>query len=471
MSTRVAEDVAAATRRPARWSWPLPTDPAARVPDSGAAEPADRGNWWRRNWFAVCALSLLMASDYKLRVRSATATLGGGADAFILLEIAIYGLVAAHLVLSQRGFPRLRRLPLALYLAVAYVVLLVLSLSYTPYVALAGVRAAQTVVVLSLVLAVVHRGSRSHVHRFAHGFVVLVAASVLFGLLFPMPPVTSLQAGRFTWLMIHPVTAGVYVGLATVVAAVYLLARTQERPGPIWPAWAYAPLLLLVAGGLLGTQTRGAVLGAVVGVLVALTALFRGRRLVASWLVVVVAGAGVVVLAIGTITAYFVRGESTERLASLNARTTLWALARDAVLEEPLFGYGLGATRGLFLEETGLGGGHNAVVNVAVDLGLVGLVVWTALLLVVTVNALRSASATAPGVSVDRALVLGALAFLTVDGIFFEGLGAVSNVAAIWLFVLVGWVVLLRHETRPTHAPGEAAPPVLTLRTWSPAPR
>ena len=37
--------------------------------------------------------------------------------------------------------------------------------------------------------------------------------------------------------------------------------------------------------------------------------------------------------------------------------------------------------------------------------------------------------------------------FLLVGGIFFEGLGAVANIAANWLFLLVAWTVVLSRST------------------------
>ena len=44
---------------------------------------------------------------------------------------------------------------------------------------------------------------------------------------------------------------------------------------------------------------------------------------------------------------------------------------------------------GIFQDEFGLGGGHNAVVNVAVDLGFVALASWLALVVAMLVGLLE----------------------------------------------------------------------------------
>lgn len=430
--------------------------------------------WAARNWFALCALALITANDYKFRVRSPTDTLSGGADIFILAEIAVYGLVAAYLVLSQPGLPRPPRPPLAVLLTAAYVGLIVASVSYSPYKALAGVRALETLVLFALTATACARADRGDLHRFAHGFLVLVAGSVVYGVLVPSPPVSSTQVGRFTWLQVHPITAGVFVGISVLLALTYLLTRRRQRPGPVWPAWVYLVLLAVVTSGLLGTKTRNSVLGVVVGVLVLVWCLYRGRRRAGVLLGLVLGVAAVALVATAQIVEYFVRGESAERLASLNSRTVLWSHAYEAIADQPVFGYGLSASRGIFLEETGLGGGHNALLNVGVDLGLLGLVVWLGLLLTVVGAVIRMPSVGPGGVGVDRALILATVAFLVVGGIFFEGLGSVANVAANWLFLLVAWVVVLggrsrwsgRQSRSPT-APADSSAVPSAVTAWT----
>jgi O-antigen ligase len=411
-----------------------------------------------RNWFAICALSLIVVSDYKFRVRSPSETLSGALDITVVFEVAVYGLVGGYLILSRRHPPRIRRLPLPLALACAYVALLFFSLVRVPYPPLATVRALEELVVLLLALTAYSRATRADLHRFAHGFLALVGVSVVFGLVVHMPPATSIQEGRFTWLRLYPVVAGVFLGLATLIALAYVLAYSSERPGPHWRRRTYLVLLALVAGGLAASQTRGAVLGAVVGALVLVCFFYRAqvRLEVAAGLILAVA---FVAAAFGDqILAYFQRGESAAELATLNSRTELWSLAATAFQQHPVFGWGLGASRGIFLSDIGLGGGHNALVNVAVDLGAVGVLVWGALVLSLFVATCRLPGRGPHSVRVDRAMLLAMLTFLVVDGFFYEGVGAVANVAGTSLLVLTAWVSLLVRDVR---AAARAATPVL----------
>jgi hypothetical protein len=83
------------------------------------------------------------------------------------------------------------------------------------------------------------------------------------------------------------------------------------------------------------------------------------------------------------------------------------------------------------------------VINVAVDLGLVGLAVWV---LFVGSTVLRTATLPREGLTgllVDRALLAGILTVVLVDGLFSAGPGGVSNVSSTWFFLAVGWLCCL----------------------------
>jgi O-antigen ligase len=112
-----------------------------------------------------------------------------------------------------------------------------------------------------------------------------------------------------------------------------------------------------------------------------------------------------------------------------------------------MFGYGVTASRGLFYDTLNLGGGHNAAVNVFVELGLVGLAAWLALLVVLIFGVRRIPIRAFPGLRVDRALLLGVITFLLIDGVFYEGLGATTNVASTWFFVCIAWLSVARRDT------------------------
>lgn len=416
-----------------------PGDDPTRSRTGSRPEGMSRTGRW---WITAAPLLLMVASEYKVRLRAYDQAISGSADPFVVLEIACYAAVALYLVARFGVSVRPTRVPALVLAAYAYVVVLALSAAASPYLALAVVRGAQLVVLLALSRVIARHGSRAGLHRFAHGFAVLVAGSVSFGVVVPFPRIPT-QEGRFTWLYVHPVIAGEYVGLATVVLVGYLAARRIQRPGPRL-GWAiYLGLLAICVAGLLGTRTRGAVVGAAFGALLVLWSLRQGRRRVdlAAVVIGVVTVAGLV--GASAVRSFLTRGESTAQLATLNSRTTLWSQALGAFTQHPTYGYGLGASRGLFLDTIGLGGGHNALVNLLVDAGLVGAGAWLALLATLVVALVRLPHA-ADGVSVDRAIMLGVLGFLLVDSVFTEALGAAATVAATWLFILIAWAELIR---------------------------
>jgi O-antigen ligase len=159
-------------------------------------------------------------------------------------------------------------------------------------------------------------------------------------------------------------------------------------------------------------------------------------------------GAITVLAATDVVIDYFSRGAQTSELTSLNSRTDLWVLALATVERQPLFGYGVGASRGVFEEQIGLGGAHNAVLNVLVDLGLVGALCWLALIVAITVGALRLPRTSADALLLDRSLLIAVIAFLMIVGIFFEGPGSVANVASTWLFVCVAWLSVAQRDAQ-----------------------
>lgn len=399
-------------------------------------------------WLAVAGVAFIVGSDFKYRTRAPGEALAGNIDAVILLELAIYGSVAAYLLLARIRVPRVRRVPAPLFLAACFVGLAVLSIAYTPYPQYAAVRCLQATILLAVVVVACMDGGRAQFHRFAHLYLLLVTAGVIYGVVVPSPPVSAAQKGRFTWLAVHPTVSGAMACLAAVVALGYVLGHHKDRPGPRWPVPLYWLLLALTGLAGLATQTRGAVLGGACGAAVVVLALRRGRAFIEVALVALVLFAGVAIAANQQITAYFKRGESASQISSLNSRTELWSLALDATREQPLFGNGIMSSRGIFYEEIGLGGGHNAVVNVLVELGVVGLAVWLAMVVSLLVGVRQLPRDGPRNLRLDRAMLLGVITFLLVDSIFFEGAGSLANVSSTWLFMCIGWYVVARRGSR-----------------------
>lgn len=416
----------------------MPANPHTRIDISGRRSDPDS------RLLTVCALGLIVASEYKLRRRPPEQAVSGAPDFLVVLEITAYALVACLLFLRFRPTPRWRTTDWVTLAGYGYVAVLVLSALYSPYFELAVVRAWQMVVVLALTRSMARHATRATMHHIAHWYVVLVAGSVVFGVLVPFPRLES-QPDRFTWLYLHPVVAGQFLMIAVVVLGAYLLGQRILRPGPHWPVPVYLALLVICTGGLIGTHTRGATAGAVIGLLATAWIRWRGVRRVE-----VTAALCLTLLTLGLATtsmleSYFLRDGSLQRLATLNSRTELWGYAFEAFGRQPLYGYGLSASRGLFLDEMGLGGGHNALVNVLVNTGVLGTAVWLLLLAGIFTNATYAGRQWREP-RLDRTILIGVLLALLANAMFTEALGAPSNVAGIWLFVLAAWSGMIRSE-------------------------
>ena len=405
-------------------------------------------------WLPACTLTLIFASDYQLRNRPPGDALGASVDSTILIELALYGLVAGYLVFVHGAPPRIRSVHPTVYFGALLIGLMALSLLYTPYPQYAVVRVGQMVVLLSLTVVAAAKATRVDFHRLAHAFMVLIALSIAYGVAVPSVPVNERQAGRFTWFAIHPTVSGILAGLATLIALTYLTGGRRPRPGPMWPSLAYLGLWGLSLGALLAAQTRGAIAGTVAAGAVLLVASRRSAsKKVEMVLALGLLFAGLALAAGDTVLAYFLRGERPEQIATLNSRTDLWAVALDAFSQNPMFGYGVTSARGLFYDQTGLGGGHNALVNVLVELGVVGTLCWAVLIALVIREIWGVRPDGADGLGLDRALLLGSVTFLVVDGLFYEGLGAVTNVASTWFFMCLAWARVARRPSREVPRP------------------
>jgi len=395
-------------------------------------------------------MALILASDTKVvlkeRITGASATI----DPFIALELAVYGGVG--LLLLRRGAWRPRpggMHPIeVLMLALLATVLLSTLFSAVPIYSM--VRAGQTLVLVLLARVAITAGPAQWFRPFAGLFLLTTAALTAVGIILPTQK-GPLQQDRFNWLATHPVVVGQFTSLAVALGVVLLLGSLLRwGPRPVLPSPSRRALVAAAtavsAAALLATHTRGAAGAAALGVLVATLMVIPARQrvslaLVAAWGALMVAALGA-----GAATAWLVRDESAENLLTLNSRTQLWSLALSSTLERtPLVGHGLGAIRSIFYAETGLGGGHNALVNVFADLGVLGLAVWLPLVVWPAIIVLRAGPA---GIGrLDRTLWLVAFVVLAVNGLTAEGLGATPSMAFTWMLLLA--VVALHADTAP----------------------
>jgi len=108
-----------------------------------------------------------------------------------------------------------------------------------------------------------------------------------------------------------------------------------------------------------------------------------------------------------------------------------------------------------------------------IDAGLAGLAWWIGLIVGIGVAIARvgrwARRTTRPGATgsarVDHAVLVGVFTASLVNSVTTEGLGAGVNVSAMWLFLMVAWICILRREAAPTGAtqhpiPAETIAPI-----------
>lgn len=425
-----------------------------------AASPV-RGTWWTRVrrtalWakartgvtssplLITFALVLMAATDLKVRIRSASSTVSGRLDVFVLAELALFGAVAAVVVgfypgrVLDRG--RIRLVPALTGLFVGD---LLFSVTYSPFTGLALVRAAELVVWCVLALQLSDLGDLGAMHRLAHGFIVMVSAAVLWGFLFRRPAV-GLERDRFSWFSVHPVVAASWLGISATLLVVYLLAASQRQRFAVWHPNVYLILLVVQVAALTATRTRGAVAAFVCASLSVVAGQVTPRRRREFLVVSAAVGLSVWVIAAGPIQAFIARGQTSTRLSTLNGRTQLWKLAWQAIEQYPWFGHGLAASRGLFLDSTTLGGAHNAAVNVLVDQGAVGLVLYAGLCLTLLAVLTRRRTAQARA---HAAAARAVLVFLVVHGLTVEYMVAPVMASFDWFLLVAVWARLVQRHT------------------------
>jgi putative inorganic carbon (hco3(-)) transporter len=206
----------------------------------------------------------------------------------------------------------------------------------------------------------------------------------------------AIVAGRAQASFAHPTALALYL-ILTFPVAFALALRGAERLRPILIACG-----VLGVVGLMFTQTRGSIVGAAVALIVLLRwAPFR-RLAVAGLALTAVVG----VINIGSITESQPVSVVGERLATIGTlktrsddRLEIWSATPAMIAERPFFGVGQGnfpeVSPSFGLSDVGglaFDHAHNLFLNVAVELGLIGLAVLL-LLLVLLFRAARRALA------------------------------------------------------------------------------
>ena len=411
----------------------------------------------QRRLLWIAPLLLIVATEYKLRRRDIDGALTGTVDLMIaaeLLVVATVGVWALWRLIPSR--PHVEPLMMVMW---GYVLTTAVSALYSAFPMLALARAVELIVIAAVIQLVSSQGTLSTIGRFLHGWIVLISASIVAGLLY-VAPTTGPQEGRFTWFSVHSVAAGSM--FATSIPVLFGLWLERGRRSLPWPRWVYGSLFVVHIGFLLLTRTRGSIGGVAVAIAV-MAWLSSGRRARPELILGSLIAGGAIALAFGrSVLEFLTRGETVDQIGTFNRRTEIWSLAWDSFLDHPVFGLGFNSAKGVFYDETGLGGAHNSLINVMTDVGVVGVIWWLALVIgaIVTLARLRrlerrshvlllGAAGTARS---DHLILTGVFVALLINSITSEGLGAGVNVMAIWWFLCCAWLTLLDRNQRASSA-------------------
>ncbi|NKR64675.1 hypothetical protein GS491_13350 [Rhodococcus hoagii] len=230
-------------------------------------------------------------------------------------------------------------------------------------------------------------------------------------------------AGRLAGSFSHPNTAGAFFGIFVVQLAAVSLARRDLR---------CAIMLAGAATALMLTGSLGGIVGATAGVLVVLWGQARlgiGYRIVATGVGAVGLYVLYVIFDLSSRISEFDWGRSVsvmDKPDSFQWRLENWRRLIEISSDSPIFGFGLGASSHMIMP---LGGPpHSIYVQTLVDMGLVGLSILVALIVVLLVKSIRLARS---GRWEGSALV-GLVVFCAVNG-FVSNL--IGYTAAIYLLV------------------------------------
>ena len=445
-------DSFAPTKRPP----PPPTrpHPVRRRTTSPAPRRQRRGTVdWSRELLWIAPTVAIVAIEFKLRRRSIDDALSASIDLMIALELATLALIGTwslwRLVPSK---PRIEPLMMLMW---GYILTTAASALYSAFPMLALARAVELVIIGTVIQLISSQGTFQTITRLLHAWVALMTLSILAGLAY-VAPTTGPQVGRFTWLAVHSVSAGSMLAISVpIVFGLWLAAGRRRLP---WPRWVYGGLLVMQIVFLLLTRTRGSIGGALVALAV-MAWLSSGRKarpeLILSSLI---AGGAFSLVSGRQILAFLTRGETVDQIGTFNRRTEIWSLAWESFLQRPFFGLGFNSAKGVFFDETGLGGAHNSVINVMIDVGLAGLIWWTVLIVsaLVLLGRLRRSERRSPTLlpgatgtaRSDHLILIGVFIALLINSITTEGLGAGVNVMAIWLFLSAAWLTILDADQR-----------------------
>jgi len=257
--------------------------------------------------------------------------------------------------------------------------------------------------------------------------------------------------------------------LINLFLALYLLARTKDKHNALTPQVLYVAAIALQSVGILLTETRGAILGLAVGLVVAALYLIifaRGRE--SRVLRRSAVGAVVAVVVLGG-ALYAARDEefvkntpALRRVASISLTETtvtsrlnyIWPMAVKGAMEKPLFGWGQENFSfvfnkyyepGMYNQEAWFDRAHNQFLDWLIAGGAPAFLLYLALYLLAAWAIVRSQKFS----PAERAALLGLLAAYAFNNLFvFDNL-----VSAMYFFALLGFL----HSVSRRELPGSVA--------------
>jgi O-antigen ligase len=355
--------------------------------------------------------------------------------------VAVFVLAAIFLTFAVARPPRGDRLPGILVALWAFTLAMVFLTIWSPFPQLALVRAGQLLVAAFFATLIAQYARSSQMWLLCHTYLVVVTVSIVIGVAIRFPVNDAQQAGRFRWLYLHPNTAGTYLAVSTVLLLGGLLRfRGAANTDSAWPTWWYGTGLAIHFAALLATGSRGAIAGAVAALIVVGWSATRLRRRLDLAILGVSAFAALWLAAGGDIVTFLKRGDTPQTIGTLSSRTEVWSQGWALYQQRPIFGHGFMAARGAFLENFGLGGAHNAFVEVLVNGGAFG----TAAFAVFLIAALRTAGQLGSARQPDGPVIQGILVALVVNGFTEGGLAQAATVSSLWLFIAAGWAAAAR---------------------------
>jgi O-antigen ligase len=257
-------------------------------------------------------------------------------------------------------------------------------------------------------------------------------------------------------------------GLVIAIYAVLAAARNWTQMGAI----AMIPLL---AVAMLAAGSRGPVVAFLIGVitLIALTAASRRARrrlLLATGGLILAAGVAAVVVPGATISRSLSTLLGSASGLSSNGRSALWAQAYTAFGAHPFLGLGWGAFASLNSTEPYP---HNLILEMAVELGFVGVLLILAIVASLTSRLVSAWRATSGRDKLDAAVLITLFVTALINAFFS---GAVQDNKEIWVWggLGVGMSARLALQRRSARRmrfadPGRPAPP-LTVEPRAPRP-